>query len=95
MVHAPSRPRVLSRRRLIRAASSGLLLAPATLWLPRTGLARSRDPMRSLLCSETGCGYRYDPRLGDPDGGIPPGVPFEDLPEDWECPECGTPKRFW
>lgn len=34
------------------------------------------------------CGYVYDPAAGDPEGGIKPGTPFEDLPEDWECPEC-------
>ena len=28
------------------------------------------------------CGYIYDPAVGDPDNGIEPGTPFEDLPED-------------
>ena len=36
------------------------------------------------------CGYVYDPAHGDPDQGIEPGTSFEDLPEDWECPVCGT-----
>lgn len=34
------------------------------------------------------CPYVYDPELGDPDNGIPPGTSFEDLPDDWLCPEC-------
>ncbi len=38
------------------------------------------------------CGYLYDPEMGDPDGGIPPGTPFEDIPEDWTCPICGVTK---
>lgn len=38
------------------------------------------------------CGYIYDPEVGDPDGGISPGTPFEDLPEDWVCPVCGADK---
>ncbi len=38
------------------------------------------------------CGWVYDPELGDPDNGIPPGTKFEDLPEDWVCPVCGAPK---
>jgi flavin reductase (DIM6/NTAB) family NADH-FMN oxidoreductase RutF/rubredoxin len=38
------------------------------------------------------CGYIYDPELGDPDGGISPGTPFEKLPEDWVCPVCGASK---
>ncbi len=38
------------------------------------------------------CGYIYDPEAGDPDGDIPPGTPFEKLPEDWVCPVCGASK---
>ena len=38
------------------------------------------------------CGYVYDPVEGDPDGGIPPGTAFEDIPDDWECPVCGVRK---
>ena len=38
------------------------------------------------------CGWVYDPAEGDPDGGIEPGVAFEDLPEDWVCPVCGATK---
>ena len=40
----------------------------------------------------TVCSYIYDPELGDPDGGIKPGTPFEQLPEDWVCPVCGAAK---
>jgi rubredoxin len=38
------------------------------------------------------CGWVYDPELGDPDGKIPPGTPFEKLPDDWQCPICGAGK---
>jgi len=41
------------------------------------------------------CGYVYDPEVGDPDNGIEPGTPFEELPEDWICPECGAPKDMF
>ncbi len=40
----------------------------------------------------TVCGYIYDPKVGDPDGGIAPGTPFEDIPDDWVCPVCGAAK---
>jgi rubredoxin len=40
----------------------------------------------------TVCGYIYDPTKGDPDHDIEPGTPFEDLPDDWTCPECGVGK---
>jgi len=39
------------------------------------------------------CGYIYDPDEGDEDGGIDPGTPFENLPDDWACPVCGAAKR--
>ena len=38
------------------------------------------------------CGYEYDPAVGDPDNGIAPGTPWEDVPEDWVCPTCGLGK---
>ena len=41
----------------------------------------------------TVCEYIYDPAEGDPDSGIPPGTPFEDLPDNWECPDCGVKKE--
>ncbi|MCK4862761.1 MAG: rubredoxin [Dehalococcoidales bacterium] len=40
----------------------------------------------------TVCGYVYDPELGDSDGGISPGTPFEKIPDDWVCPVCGAGK---
>jgi len=40
----------------------------------------------------TVCGYIYDPEKGDPDSGINPGTPFENLPADWVCPVCGADK---
>jgi rubredoxin len=38
------------------------------------------------------CGYIYDSEQGDPDGNIPPGTPFEKLPDNWQCPVCGASK---
>ena len=38
------------------------------------------------------CGYIYDPELGDLDGGIKPGTPFEEIPDGWVCPVCGAAK---
>ena len=39
------------------------------------------------------CGYVYDPEVGDDEGGIPAGTPFEELPDDWTCPICGAGKE--
>ncbi|HHU81325.1 MAG TPA: rubredoxin [Acholeplasmataceae bacterium] len=30
---------------------------------------------------------------GDSAGGIEPGTPFEELPDDWACPDCGVGKE--
>ncbi|HOA13312.1 MAG TPA: rubredoxin [Myxococcota bacterium] len=41
----------------------------------------------------TVCNWIYDPAIGDPDGGVAPGTKFEDIPDDWTCPECGVTKE--
>jgi rubredoxin len=46
--------------------------------------------MKKYVCSV--CGYIYDEAKGDPDNGVAPGTKWEDLPEDWVCPQCGAPK---
>jgi rubredoxin len=46
--------------------------------------------MQKYIC--TVCRYIYDPEEGDEDGGIAPGTPFEDIPDDWVCPTCGAAK---
>lgn len=43
------------------------------------------------ICIE--CGFVYDPEEGDPDGGIPPGTAFADIPDTWVCPVCGVTKN--
>ena len=40
----------------------------------------------------TACDYVYDPEKGDPETGIAPGTPFEEIPDDWTCPVCGLYK---
>ena len=39
------------------------------------------------------CSYVYDPAVGDPENGVPPGTAFESLSDDWICPECGAGKE--
>jgi rubredoxin len=39
------------------------------------------------------CGYIYDPEKGDPDSGVKPGTAWEDVPENWVCPDCGARKQ--
>lgn len=49
--------------------------------------------MEKWVC--TICGFVYDPEVGDPDNGFDPGTEFEDLPEDWVCPDCGVGKDMF
>lgn len=41
------------------------------------------------------CMYVFDEALGDPDSGIAPGTLWEDIPDDWRCPQCGASKSFF
>lgn len=38
------------------------------------------------------CGFIYDEKSGLPEDGIAPGTPWEDIPDDWMCPDCGVGK---
>jgi rubredoxin len=38
------------------------------------------------------CGFDYDEALGWPEDGIEPGTRWDDIPEDWSCPDCGAAK---
>jgi len=38
------------------------------------------------------CYFPYDEEAGRPEDGIPPGTPWEKVPDDWECPDCGNAK---
>ncbi|MGA1845915.1 rubredoxin [Deferribacter abyssi] len=47
--------------------------------------------MKKYIC--TVCGWIYDPEVGDPDNGVEAGTEFENIPDDWVCPECGASKE--
>ena len=46
--------------------------------------------MKQWQC--TFCAFVYDQEQGWPEEGIAPGTRFEDIPDDWCCPECGASK---
>ena len=55
------------------------------------GAGLAAEPVPGLWICKV-CSMIYDPKDGDPDSGIAPGTPFEQIPEDWVCPICGTRK---
>jgi len=44
---------------------------------------------------ECPCGYIYDPAEGDYEHGVAMGTAFEDVPDDWVCPQCGAAKDIF
>ena len=65
--------------------------APPMIKMKRPTPPKSKPIGKLHVCS--GCGYVYDPAVGDEDGEIAPGTLFEKLPEDWVCPECSEGKH--
>jgi rubredoxin---NAD+ reductase len=49
--------------------------------------------MKKYICQL--CGYIYDETQGDPDSGLAPGTTFEQIPDDWSCPDCGVTKDMF
>lgn len=52
---------------------------------------KKNPPVKTYYCAA--CGYTYNPAEGDPNAGIAPGTPFENLPKQWVCPNCGAEKE--
>lgn len=48
-------------------------------------------PYQKYICLL--CGYIYDEEQGWPHDGIEPGTRWDDIPEDWLCPDCGAMKN--
>ena len=65
--------------------------APAMKKIRRATPKKERPAYKLHVCD--GCGYEYNPMLGDPSADIAPGTTFDKLPEDWVCPECAEPKE--
>ncbi len=55
-------------------------------------IEKEKEVTRMAKYECTVCGYVYDPEIGDPESDIPPGTPFENLPDEWVCPVCGASK---
>jgi rubredoxin len=48
------------------------------------------EPYKNYLCVV--CGFIYSEEKGLPEEGIAPGTRWEDVPDDWLCPDCGVGK---
>ena len=92
---------LLSRRRAVALAiaPAALLRAPAAVEAADAGEKEKGDPRwahdprlaQLWRCTFRECpGYIYDPLLGEERQDIPPRTAFQDLPDDFYCPECGS-----
>ena len=41
------------------------------------------------------CSYVYDEEKGCPDMDVAPGMEWDDVPDDFVCPACGTAKEMF
>jgi rubredoxin len=55
-------------------------------WVPSV----NEKPYRNWMCII--CGWVYEEAIGCPEDGLAPGTRWEDVPEDWACPDCGASK---
>lgn len=73
-----------------RHASDGIRTKPRRPAAKKHGTNKETQ-MAQYMCGP--CGWIYDEELGDPEHGIASGTKFEDIPDDWKCPECGVGKE--
>lgn len=76
-----------------RKVKKGIAPKNAPTYFNKSKLMKDNQTLTASKYECSVCGFIYDPEKGDPDSGIKPGTPFEDLPDDWKCPECGAAKE--
>ncbi|SUY47103.1 acyl-CoA dehydrogenase [Clostridium putrefaciens] len=67
--------------------------APPMKKMKRQVQNKVNSTLKHHVCK--GCGYEYNPNVGDAEGEIIPGTLFEKIPEDWTCPDCGEEKNMF
>ncbi|WP_084156391.1 acyl-CoA dehydrogenase family protein [Clostridium akagii] len=67
--------------------------APPMKKMKRASQKKVIQTWKHYVCN--GCGYEYDPGIGDDEGEVIPGTLFENIPEEWTCPACGEEKDMF
>ncbi|MHC1683062.1 MAG: acyl-CoA dehydrogenase family protein [Clostridiaceae bacterium] len=67
--------------------------APPMKKIKRAASKKVIPTWKHYVCN--GCGYEYDPGVGDSEGEIVPGTLFENIPNEWTCPACGEEKDMF
>ena len=53
--------------------------------------AKSNERSSRYRCEV--CDYVYDESTGEPREGFPAGTPWDQVPDDWCCPDCGVREK--
>nr|MCU0266877.1 rubredoxin [Actinomycetes bacterium] len=86
-IHPPKHRKVLARYPVPVAA---VAVGPTAAVGASVGHQAAGD-VRTARCP--GCGYVYDPAVGDPREGFPAGTPWSAVPDSWCCPDCGVREK--
>lgn len=62
------------------------------MWQRLLSLLRRSDKSGYKRWQCLACNFIYDEAKGWPEDGIPAGTRWQDIPEDWVCPDCGATK---
>jgi len=68
-------------------------VAPPMVKMKSTAPKKVIQTWKHYVCN--GCGYEYDPSMGDAEGEVAPRTLFENIPEEWTCPSCGEEKNMF
>ena len=71
-------------------SSDHLVFAKIATKSEEVSITAQEQVMRKWQCMV--CGFIYDEAQGLPEEGIAPGTKWEDIPDDWQCPDCGVSK---
>lgn len=78
----------------------GLLMELSRIYFEQLGTTKNEEEQKEIVTREVSsvvyqcsdCSTIYDERYGDEMQNIAPGIPFENLPRDYQCPVCEAPK---
>jgi len=62
------------------------------MWQRIRSLFKASDPNGYKRWQCLACSYIYDEAKGWPEYGVMPCTRWDDIPEDWLCPDCGAAK---
>jgi len=70
---------------------SRYLTGNGVCWFKRNPREEAMEGYKEYICVV--CGFVYNEKAGLPEEGIKPGTRWDDIPNDWVCPECGAGKE--